>query len=214
MKMKVKESGSVILSAATSKNTVLRASNNQTLAEFTVKPVDGEAGLTLDDLSISLSGAKIADIEVLIDGSEEDPDGTPAANATGATYKPSLDLPAEGIVVKVDLTKKLTGAVELSVTSVNGKTQSRKFSKSYAEALVYIEKQENRGDETVFTLAVDADSDTTVKNVKLYANGQPLTGATYATEFSAGHELRTTNGSTAVYVDQISYEYVLGDTAT
>ena len=42
MTIKVKESGSVTVSAATSRNTVLRTASNAVIAEFTVKPSNGE----------------------------------------------------------------------------------------------------------------------------------------------------------------------------
>lgn len=69
MNIKVKESGSAIISATASANTVLRKASNAKLAEFYVKPSNGETDLTLDDLEISLSGANvdIDKIEVLFD---------------------------------------------------------------------------------------------------------------------------------------------------
>jgi hypothetical protein len=84
-------------------------------------------------------------------------------------------LPTKGITVKVNFTSKKRGEYELALTSLNGKAQTRKFSKRFEEALVYIAKQDNRGDETVFTLGVDADDDAEVKDVKIYVGGVALT---------------------------------------
>lgn len=55
MNIKIKESGSVTVSAGAAKSTVLRKSSNAKLAEFTIKPANGEDGLTLDSLVIQLS---------------------------------------------------------------------------------------------------------------------------------------------------------------
>jgi len=53
-------------------------------------------------------------------------------------------LDKDGVVVKVDLIQSVTGAIELSLKEVNGKTQTRKFSKRYEEAIVYIAAQEKQ----------------------------------------------------------------------
>ena len=210
MNIKVKESGSVIVSAATSRNTVLRSASNAVIAEFTVKPANGDEGLTLDDIKFEFSTSwdnkafTGGQLEVLIDDSEEE-----ESAANSLIYKPVVDLPADWIVVKVSLIDEYTWSLELKVAQVNGKNQSRTFSKRYEEALVYITKQDPRGDETVFTLGVDADSDTSVKNVTLYA-GNTLTGG-IAAEFADWDEVRFVNESTAKYIDKITYQYKTAD---
>jgi hypothetical protein len=67
MNIKVKDSGSAIISTTASANTVLRKASNAKLAEFYVKPSNGETDLTLDELALSISGATIPQIEVLFD---------------------------------------------------------------------------------------------------------------------------------------------------
>ena len=208
MVMNIKTSGSVKIEAAASRNTVLRAANNSVLAEFTVKPADGAEGLKLDDITFTLtkSGTNITDaslIEVLFDGSEEEA-------TSGLTYEPLVNVPAGGVKVQVNLVDKDSWEFVLSVTQLNGKGQTRTFSKRFEEALVYIESQENRWDETIFTLGVDADSDVEVSAVTLYSNGAALTWAAIAGIFYDWDEVRTTNGTTAQYVDQIDYHWTDG----
>ena len=213
--IKVKESGSVTVSAGASKSTVLRKSSNAKLAEFVVKPANGEDDLTLDELTILLSGANISTskIEVLFDWSEEDEDSSSTADTFTGIYKPVLDLPVDGITVEINLTEELTWEIELAIKSINSKSQSRTFSKNYQEAVVYIAKQESRGDETVFTLGVDADSDTTVSDVKIVTTANK-TGYING-EFSAGDEIRMVNSSTsAEYIDTIIYSYTTSDNWT
>jgi hypothetical protein len=202
MNIKVKESGSAVISAGASANTVLRKASNAKLAEFYVKPSNGETDLTLDSLSIALSGANISQIEVLFDGSEEDAAST--AGTTGATYKPVLDLPVDGIKVEVNLIEELTGEIELTITNVNGKNQSRTFSKRYEEGLVFIASQEQMGDETKFILGIDADSDVTLSNVIIEAG--TLSGSLMR-EVSEGDDIRIAGDSSAHYVTKITYEY-------
>jgi hypothetical protein len=76
MTIKVKEAGSAKIEATTARNTVLRSSSNATLAQFTVKPADGEEGVKLDQLTIALSGTNMPaneeEVELLFDGAEED----------------------------------------------------------------------------------------------------------------------------------------------
>ena len=205
MTIKVKESGSAKIEASASRNTVLRAASNATLAQFTVK--SDEEGVKLDELKITVAagtGATLPgeeEIELLFDGSEED---CTYAGGVFTCTDLALDLPSK---VEVNLTAKKTWAFDVTVNSLNNKAQTRKFSKSFEEALVYIEKQENRGDETVFTLWIDADSDVEVSNVVLIASG--TTVASYTTEFWDGEELRAINGSTAQYIDTITYDWVI-----
>ena len=201
MNIKVKESGSAVISAGTSANTVLRKSSNAKLAEFYIKPSNGEDDLTLDDLALSISGATISKIEVLFDGSEED---AATSATTTATYKPVIDLPADGIKVEINLTEELTGEIELTITKVNGKTQSRTFNKRYEEALVFIASQEQMWDETKFILGVDADSDVTVSNVVIYADSLSWS---LMREVSEGDDIRMAGDSTAHYVNRIEYDY-------
>jgi hypothetical protein len=60
------------------------------------------------------------------------------------TYELSEDIPTAGLKVQVILKNEFTGDVTMNLVSVNGKAQSRSFSKRYEEALVYIENQEDK----------------------------------------------------------------------
>lgn len=164
--IKTKESGSVKVDAWTAKNTVLLKAKNQNIAEFVIKPSNSsDEDLTLDELVISFSWDAVdADgIRVKIDGTEYD------AEAGTLKYEPNETIPSAGLKVQVVLKNEMTGDVVMNLVSVNGKSQSRTFSKRYEEALVYIENQEDLWGSTKFTLAVDtAESDTTVAKLKLY----------------------------------------------
>ena len=212
MVMNIKEAGSAKIEAAAAKNTVLRAANNSLLAEFVVKPANDDEGLKLNDITFTLtrSGtgvtATYADkIEVLFDGAEEEA-------TSGLTYEPLINLPKNGVKVQINLIDKDSWEYVLTVKELNGKKQTRTFAKRFEEALVYITKQESKWDETVFTLGVDADSDTVVSNVVLYAG--TTTGGVNG-EFSEGEEIPFLNNSnTAQYIDRITYDYELSSWAT
>jgi len=208
VKFKTKESGSVKVETTTSKNTVLLKAKNQNIAEFTVKPSNSsDDDLTLDSLEISFSGVSLTadDIRVKVDGTEYDA-------TSGFTYEPNENIPTAGLKVQVILKKELTGAVEMSLVSVNNKSQTRTFSKRYEEALVYVTSQENKGDETKYILGVEtSDSDITVSNVKFYASGTVV--ASTSKEVSNGDDSLSVLGdaSWAKYIDKIEYDVEDGD---
>ncbi|MBR4634552.1 hypothetical protein IKO50_06520 [bacterium] len=54
--------------------------------------------------------------------------------------------------------KEMTGAVEMTLESVNTKPQSRVFSKTYATVIASIVKQEQNSDNTKFTIGIDDNS--------------------------------------------------------
>jgi len=59
-------------------------------------------------------------------------------------YLINEDLPTDGLIVDVILKNEVTGAVALTVTKINGSTGVAKtFSRTYADALVYLTKQQN-----------------------------------------------------------------------
>jgi hypothetical protein len=94
-------------------------------------------------------------------------------------YEPNENIPTAGLKVQVILKDEMTGSVDMNLVSVNGKAQTRTFSKRYEEALVYVTAQDNKGDETVYTLGVEtSDSDITVSAVKFYASGTLVAPAT------------------------------------
>ena len=127
-------------------------------------------------------------------------------------YEPSENIPTAGLKVQVILKNEMTGAVEMSLVSVNGKSQTRTFAKRYEEALVYVTSQENKGDETKYVLGVEtSDSDITVSNVKFYASGTVVTST--SKEVSDGDDSLSVLGdaSWAKYIDKIEYDVEDGD---
>ncbi|MBR7037056.1 hypothetical protein IKI14_04245 [bacterium] len=77
----------------------------------------------------------------------------------------------------------------MSLDSVNGKSQSRTFSKRYEEALVYVTSQENKGDETKYILGVEtSDTDITVSNVKFYTSGTVVAETSNGKDVSDGDD--------------------------
>ena len=197
VKFKTKESGSVKVEAGTAKNTVLLKARNQNIAEFTVKPSN-----SADDVEISFSGdAVTADqIRVKVDGTEYDA-------TSGLVYEPSENIPTAGLKVQVILKEDLTGDVVMNLVSINGKSQTRTFSKRFEEAIVYVTSQDNSaGDETKYVLGVEtADSDITVSNVKFYASGAVV--ASRSSDVTDGDDnLRAAWGDAAKYIDKIEYD--------
>jgi len=175
VKFKTKESGSVKVEGGTSTNTVLLKARNQNIATFTVKPSNStDDDLTLDSLVLSFSWDAISanQIRVKVDGTEYDA-------VSGLRYEPNENIPTNWVKVEVILKDELTWAVDMSIESINEKSQSKTFSKRYEDALVYIASQSDLWWWiTKFVLGVDtAESDTTVSNLKLYTkNGVAYSG--------------------------------------
>lgn len=163
--IKVKESGSVTISANVERNTVLLKTSNAKIAEFTVVPSNDAEGLTLDNITFSgsVSGTTLTadQIHVYIDGAEEDA-------VSGLTYEPNEDLPTKGINVRVELDEEVVGVVTLQVASINNKAQTRTYTKKYVDALVKIKAQEDQSGSTKFIFSVEkSDDDYVVSDLKL-----------------------------------------------
>lgn len=185
------------------KNTVLLKARNQNIAEFIVKPSNpNDEGLRLDSFELSFIGVDLTanDIRVRVDWTEYDA-------TAGFFYEPNEYLPSQWVKVQVILKDEMTGAIELVLDNVNGKSQNRRFAKRYEEALVYVTSQEDRGDETRYILGVEtSDSDITVSNVKFYSSGTVVTSTT--NEVSDGYDGLAVLGdaSWAKYIDKIEYD--------
>ena len=208
--MKVVEKWAVKVEAGASKNTVLRTSTNQALAEFTVKSSSSSSTELTDMVFTITAGTGAESFEKDdIDISSVDIDDCDLSNGTVTCSDMKVTLPE---TVKISFNTKKQWEYTLTLDSVNGKTQSRKFSKRFEKALVYIKKQENKWDETTFTLWVDADNDITVSNVSLTYSGYSFWTSE---EFSDGEEVSTTNKSdSAQYITDISYDWIDGDGLT
>lgn len=169
VKVAVVEKGSVTVADSAEKDTVLLKKSNVAIAKFVVKPSNGVADLTLDSLVLSGKvGATVITggmIELNVDGDEKEGVNT----TTGAViYDTTEKLPVEGLVVEVVLKDEVEGKVELKLLSVNDKVQTKVFKKEFVSALVTVKSQENKGDETKYTLAVEtSDADVTVSDIKL-----------------------------------------------
>ena len=207
--MKIVENGSVTIDAGASKNTVLKTSNNEVLGEFTVKG-SNKATTELDSLEFTITKVtwetfEKEDIEI---SSVDIEDCTYSAGKVTCTDM-RVSLPE---TVTISFNTKKAGEYTLTIDSINGKKQSKKFSKRFEKALVYVKNQEKKGDETVFTLGVDStDSNLEVSNVHVYVNWTVVSGthASIADTFADGAELRFANGTALQYIDGISYHWEL-----
>lgn len=115
--------------------------------------------MTIDTITLTGSvgtarALNSGDIRLKIDGVEYDAD---SEDGTGIVYVINEDLPSAGFTAEVVLKSDLTGDVKLVVKNINDakKFSEKTFTKSYADALVYIDLQKNEGDYTQFRLAVE-----------------------------------------------------------
>ena len=157
VKMKTKESGSVKVDSPASSEKTLLNKSEKTIAKFSVKPSNSsDDDLTLDEFTISFAGSSITkdDIRVKVDGEPFDPTSVSGGKITFEPFSQVWN----GIEVVVSLKKEMTGAVEMTLESVNTKPQSRVFSKTYATVIASIVKQEQNSDNTKFTIGIDDNS--------------------------------------------------------
>jgi len=158
VEMRIVGKGTVsVTNEKSSKNTVLLKARNTTLAEFTIKPSNNNEGLTLEDVVITgtignnpISGN---DIKLKVDGVEYDMDSV--LDGTGIVYLINEELPTAGFPAEIVLKNETGGKVDINVVSINGSTQNKKFSKSFADALVYIASQKNEGSYTQYRLGIE-----------------------------------------------------------
>jgi hypothetical protein len=172
--MKVVEKGSVKVSTSATKQTIVKKANDALIAEFTIKPSNGAASVDLEEISFTLTKDgglgkifKPSDITVKVGDIEED--DTPA---NVFDYTMNREVTSEGVVVRITLDDEdnANGKIELKNLVVNGKSAAKDFSKQYVEAAVEIVNQKVSNGSTIFTLAVDADSDIDVRKFSLYTS--------------------------------------------
>ena len=173
------------------------------LAEFTVK-ASNKATTELNELEFTITGSWSAEAfnKNDIDISSVDIDDCDYAAGKVTCKDMRVSLPE---TVTISFNAKKAWEYTLTLDSVNGKKQSRKFSKRFERALVYVKSQENKWDETTFYLWVNAENDVTVSNAVLtYSGGTVWTNE----EFSDGEDVSTTNSSDgAQYITQIDYDW-------
>ena len=200
--IKIVDKWSIKVEAGASRNTVLRTSNNQTLAEFSVKS-SSSTSTELTDLVFTIAGGTGAEAFTKDDvDASFDIDDCTEAGGVFTCEDMKLKLPQD---VTISFNTKKQWEYTLTLNSVNDKTQSRKFSKRFEKALVTIKKQENKGDETEFTLGVSADNDVTVSNAVLTYSGGTIP---VNDEFSDGETVSTTNSNdSAQYITEMAYDW-------
>ena len=208
--MKIVENGSVNVEAGASKNTVYKTSSNQPLAEFTVKAAN-TATTELTELVFTVKGT--GNFESFtkddIDVSPIDMDDCTYDNGKFTCTELTEKLPS---TVSISFNTQKRGEYIVTLDSVNGKKQSRTFSKRFEKAIVSIATNEKQGNNTKFTLNVDlTDTSIEVSNVKIYASGTELQGpyAHITDVFSNGAELVVANGDKVQFIDGISYHWEL-----
>lgn len=141
-----------------SKDSVLLRARHTELATFKIKPSNNKEGLTINTIRFT---GKIRptrylneeDIRLKLDGNVYDGFYT----GWNIVYFINHELPANGVVAEVTFEPDLVGEVELILMSINNSSNfyQKTFTKSYADALVYISSQRNEGDYTKYRLAVD-----------------------------------------------------------
>ncbi len=207
--MKIVEDGSVKVDGGGANNTVLKTSNNEVLGEFTVK-ASNDVTTELNELTFTITAVTwdtFTKEDIDISSVDIDDCSYDAGKVTCEDMKVSLPE-----TVTISFNTKKAWEYTLTLDSVNGKKQSKKFSKRFEKALVYVKSQEKKGDETVFTLGVNStDTNLEVSNVHVYVNWTAVSGthASIADTFADGAELRFANGSSLQYIDGISYDWEL-----
>ncbi len=193
------------------KDTVLLKGRNTTIAEFTIKPSNNNDGMTLEDLvltgTINDDPITSGDIRLKIDGVEYEADEE--QEGTGIIYVVNEEVPAAGYKAEIVLKNEYTGDVVVKLAQVNGKTSTKKYSKSFANALVYIDSQEDEWDYTQYTLGVDLYEDTyTVSNVQFFSDTGCAAelSTNLSSEVSDGDEFSIDNDTKTATIRCISYD--------
>ena len=179
-----------------------------TAASTTSSTTSTDTYLTGDQIRVKIGWTEIDDYE--------------ATGTNQIYYTPNEEI-GSSLEVKVELKKDVNGVVSVSIDNINGKPQTRKFEKKYADALVYITSQEDLDGSTRFVFAVEtADSDAEVSNLILYvwaaktaypvgevADGDdyeiitPSNSAEFITQIS--YDVTTDSGKSSVVIDKDTY---------
>ena len=147
--------------------------------------------LTGGDIRVKIGGTEIDDYE--------------ATGTNQIYYTPNEEI-GSSLEVKVELKKDVNGVVSVSIDNINGKGQTRKFEKKYADALVYITSQEDLDGSTRFVFAVEtADSDSEVSDLYLYVGSSKTPYKVGDVADGDDYELITPSNS-AEFITQISYK--------
>ena len=205
VEMKILDNGSVKVEAGASKNTVLKTSTNEELATFTVKS-DSSTSTELNEVIFTIAGGTGADAFTRDDvDASFDLDECDYSAGTFTCNDLNLKLPQ---TVTVSFNDKKQWEYTLTIDSLNGKAQTRKFSKRFEKALVWIKDMTDLwGWITKFTLGVStSESDIVVSNLKLYTkDGQAYT---WTVEITDGDEInveKTNVSDNAEMITKIEY---------
>jgi len=211
VELKVVDKWSVNVSTSATKQTILRKASDALIAQFTIKPGNGASSVDLEEISFTIAGNGSSDITLTVDDIEED-DFTGTSNRV---YSMNKDVDSDGVVVKITLDDEMVWTVSLTNLKVNGKSVAKTFSKKYVDAAVEIVKQKESNGSTVFTLAVDKDSDVDVANFTVYYKNKAWTATNKSINktFEDGDTL-SVNGEAdyKAEITKVAYEYTNGNT--
>jgi len=207
-KLKVVNKGSVSVTTGKTKQTIVKKANDAKLAEFIIKPAKGSESVDLEEISFKLSDNSIdpSKITLKVDGMTEDD------YSNGFTYSMNREVKEAWVTVLITLDNEedAQGTITLSDLKVNGKAQSKTFSKKFVPAAVEIIKQSSSNGSTVFTLDVDADSDTDVANFAIYTtkSWNAVPHKTLLGTFEDGKTVSITNEKDKAYeLTKVAYLY-------
>jgi hypothetical protein len=178
VKFKTKESGTTKVESTESTEKTLLKKAEKTVATFRVKPSNADdEDLTLDEFTVKFTPntIKSGDIRVKVDG---EPFDATSVDGDNITFEPFTNIPKEGVVVEIKLAKERTGDVSMDLVTVNTKSQTRTFAKTFATVVAKIVKQEQNTDNTKYTVEL-SDSSYDVSDFTVYytdKDGNPASG--------------------------------------
>ncbi len=201
VEMKILDNGSVKIEAGASRNTVLKTSTNEELATFTVKS-DSSTSTELNEVIFTITGGTGADAFTRDDvDASFDLDDCDFSAGQFTCNDLKLKLPQ---TITVSFNDKKQWEYTLTINSLNGKAQTRKFSKRFEKALVWIKDMTDLWWwVTKFVLGVStSESDIVVSNLKLYTkDGQAYT---WTVEITDGDEINVEKVNTSDNAEMIT----------
>ena len=211
VKIKFVEKGSVTVAddVETIKNTVLLSDSDLVLAKFIIKPSKGNNSVKFEGLKMTVPVTAAADdFDVKIGTNNVDVDSFTSNTLT--IEDENIEVPSEWLKVEVRYKNELAaGEYNISLTEVNGKTQSSQtFNKKVVNALISVWKQEVKTDVTKYTFDVDKSDDRySIANLK-FTYDDSTSKMVINGNISDGATAEEGNGANVKYVTQIDYDLI------
>ena len=181
--METKAKGSVTVPSTTEAKTALLRAQNTTIAKFTVKPSNGNEGITLEELVLSgtvdngqINRSKLRvkvgwiELDDPAIATNTDADATANIEVGDFIFSANEEIPSEGLVVEVIYKDELSGEFEIDLKSVNKKKFTNTYSKYLVDSLVTFTKQDEGTTSTEYTVKVEyADDSYSVTDFVMYS---------------------------------------------